>query len=146
MLYEAIFAFLKSADLIGNVLSTITILGPVRELALLILKATIDETAGKTIKSFLATYADEAVQRLSSIVTSERNGDVFAKFWSDTITAALSRPVGSFVLSKASVHELLVVLEEQHPTLIKNLVAQVLARIETGEVSFKEVRVRKNGF
>jgi len=107
VLYEAIFAFLQSADIIGNILATNPILGPVRNLAIQLARDQIDQTAGVLIKEFLASYSDQAVDRLASIVTAERNREAFAGSWSAALDAALMSPVIIPSLSKQGNLEIL---------------------------------------
>eukprot|EP00466_Bigelowiella_natans_P007671 jgi/Bigna1/71296/fgenesh1_pg.15_\ len=93
VLYEAIFAFLQSADLVGNILAQNPILGPVRQVAIAILRDQIDQTAGVLIKEFLSRYSEESVDRLASIVTSERNQQAFAGTWGAALDALLAAPL-----------------------------------------------------
>mmetsp|Transcript_17047 Transcript_17047/g.41855 ORF Transcript_17047/g.41855 Transcript_17047/m.41855 type:complete len:161 (+) Transcript_17047:125-607(+) len=102
---------------------------------LTILKATVDQTAGKSIKAFLSVYSDDAVQRFSSIVTSERNREAFGASWSNIIIDALSKPIGSFVPSEEIIDELLRVLEERLPSVLEQSLDRGQVMIEGGRLN-----------
>jgi len=113
IIYEAIFAFLQSVDLLGNVLNNIPILGPVRQLSLAILKTIIDESAGESIKTFLTEYTTEASKRLAKIVTAEANREAFSEAWANALGELIKAPVGSLLPSEDTMREFVTSLANQ---------------------------------
>eukprot|EP00470_Lotharella_oceanica_P014193 CAMPEP_0170191800 /NCGR_PEP_ID=MMETSP0040_2-20121228/52605_1 /TAXON_ID=641309 /ORGANISM="Lotharella oceanica, Strain CCMP622" /LENGTH=199 /DNA_ID=CAMNT_0010439967 /DNA_START=69 /DNA_END=668 /DNA_ORIENTATION=+ len=113
IIYEAIFAFLQSVDLLGNVLNNIPVLGPVRQLSLVILKTIIDESAGESIKEFLTGYTTEASKRLAKIVTAEANRDAFSEAWTNALGELIKAPIGSLLPSEDTTREFVTSLSNQ---------------------------------
>lgn len=62
VLYEALFAFIKSVDILGQALSNLPFFGPMRDQIIAQSKRQLDTMLGGQITSFLGSYTKEAVK------------------------------------------------------------------------------------
>jgi hypothetical protein len=73
ILYDAIFEFLKRADIVGNVVNNMPLVGPIRQAITKELKNVLDLVLGPQVKTFLASYSRVAVQRMIAFLLREDN-------------------------------------------------------------------------
>mmetsp|Transcript_22051 Transcript_22051/g.38834 ORF Transcript_22051/g.38834 Transcript_22051/m.38834 type:complete len:371 (+) Transcript_22051:72-1184(+) len=106
LLYEGIFEFVNTVDLLGNIVNQLPIIGPVRQQIVKLFKASIDQTLGRQVKSFLGTYSRSATDQLVSLVLSKEN----ARRWADARRKlgdeVLKRPVNSLLPSAKTILQL----------------------------------------
>merc|ERR1719229_217876 len=77
ILYEGIFEFIQKADLLGNVVNSLPVIGPIRQTIVAEFKKSLDRVLGPQIKKFLASYNRVAVQRVIDLVVSPQNTQAF---------------------------------------------------------------------
>ena len=78
MLYDAIFEFTTSIDIIGNAISKLPLLGPVRNQVLKESKRNMDRTLGPLLRQFLSGYTRVAIRQAVDFVVSKENASKFA--------------------------------------------------------------------
>lgn len=99
VIYEAILTFLEKADVLGNIVNTLPIIGPIRKQINEQLKRSLDQTLGKQIRSFLIDYNRVAISRIIELVLTKENRTRLSKTNRSLISALLSRPVSSYLPS-----------------------------------------------
>jgi hypothetical protein len=72
VLYEALFAFIKSVDIIGQLMSNLPFFGPMRDQIMNQSKKQIDTLMGDQISQFLGSYTKEAVRTATKYVDSNK--------------------------------------------------------------------------
>ena len=77
LLYAAIFEFTLKADVIGNIISKLPLLGPVRNQVLKESKKNLDRTLGPLVQRFLSGYTRVAVRQAVEFVVNEENASAF---------------------------------------------------------------------
>jgi hypothetical protein len=102
ILYDAIFEFLRRVDILGNIVGTLPILGPIRNQILVELKKTLDRSLGPLVQQFLGTYTKIAVNQGIAFVLSPSNNKEFAKANVKLVKSLLDRPINSFFFSTTS--------------------------------------------
>lgn len=105
-IYEAIFNFIEKADILGNVVNTLPVIGPIRKSINDALKKSLDLTLGKQIRAFLVDYNRVALQRISEFILSKENRPKFQKANQALATSLLSRSAGSLLPSTADTGKL----------------------------------------
>eukprot|EP00984_Skeletonema_dohrnii_P024851 scaffold13984_cov128-Skeletonema_dohrnii-CCMP3373.AAC.4 len=78
LLYDAIFEFTTSIDIIGNAISKLPLLGPVRNQVLKESKRNMDRTLGPLLRQFLSGYTRVAIRQAVDFVVSKENASKFA--------------------------------------------------------------------
>lgn len=106
VLYEGIFEFIQTVDLIGNIVSNLPVIGPVRQQIVTSFKRDLDRTLGRQVKRFLGSYSRLATEQLASMVLSEENSKGFASARRTLGEELLRRPLSSMVPSQAVVQKL----------------------------------------
>ncbi|KAL3792494.1 hypothetical protein HJC23_008416 [Cyclotella cryptica] len=96
LLYDAIFEFTTKFDILGNAISNLPLLGPMRNQVLKESKRNMDRTLGPLLQRFLSGYTRVAIRQAVDFVVSEENASAFGK--------ANARLVG-YLLEKRSVAE-----------------------------------------
>ena len=94
LLYDAIFEFTTKFDILGNAISNLPLLGPMRNQVLKESKRNMDRTLGPLLQRFLSGYTRVAIRQAVDFVVSEENASAFGK--------ANARLVG-YLLEKRSV-------------------------------------------
>lgn len=79
LLYDAIFEFTIKIDIIGNAISNLPLLGPVRNQVLKESKRNMDRTLGPLLQRFLSGYTRVAIRQAVDFVVSEENSSSFGK-------------------------------------------------------------------
>jgi hypothetical protein len=102
ILYDAIFEFLRRVDILGNIVGTLPILGPIRNQILIELKKTLDRSLGPLVQQFLGTYTKIAVNQGIAFVLSPSNNKSFANANVNLVKSLLDRPVKSFFSSTST--------------------------------------------
>ena len=77
LLYDAIFEFTLKVDVIGNIISKLPLLGPVRNQVLKESKKNMDKTLGPLLQRFLSGYTRVAIRQAVDFVVSEENASAF---------------------------------------------------------------------
>jgi hypothetical protein len=99
VLYEALFAFIKSADILGNMLGSLPLFGPMRDQMIRESKKSLDAVMGAQISGFLGGYSKEAVRSAVSYV--DGHGADFGKAQRRTAEGLLDKPFNSVLPSPA---------------------------------------------
>lgn len=79
LLYDAIFEFTTKFDILGNAISNLPLLGPVRNQVLKESKRNMDRTLGPLLQRFLSGYTRVATRQAVDFVVSEENASAFGK-------------------------------------------------------------------
>lgn len=79
LLYDAIFEFTMKIDILGNAISNLPLLGPVRNQVLKETKRNMDRTLGPLLQRFLSGYTRVATRQAVDFVVSEENASAFGK-------------------------------------------------------------------
>mmetsp|Transcript_11550 Transcript_11550/g.24631 ORF Transcript_11550/g.24631 Transcript_11550/m.24631 type:complete len:407 (-) Transcript_11550:128-1348(-) len=79
LLYDAIFEFTTKFDILGNAISNLPLLGPVRNQVLKESKRNMDRTLGPLLQRFLSGYTRVAIRQAVDFVVSEENASAFGK-------------------------------------------------------------------
>ena len=103
--YEGIFEFLQTADVIGNIISRLPIIGPIRQQILTTFKRELDRTLGSQVKDFLGSYSRLATEQLSVLILSEDNAKSFSSARRRLGEEVLKRSVSSLVPSDNTIEE-----------------------------------------
>ena len=96
LLYDAIFEFTTKFDILGNAISNLPLLGPVRNQVLKESKRNMDRTLGPLLRQFLSGYTRIAIRQAIDFVVSKENASAFGN--------ANAKLVG-YLLEKRSVSE-----------------------------------------
>ena len=96
LLYDAIFEFTTKFDILGNAISNLPLLGPVRNQVLKESKRNMDRTLGPLLRQFLSGYTRVAIRQAIDFVVSKENASAFGN--------ANAKLVG-YLLEKRSVSE-----------------------------------------
>lgn len=97
--YDAIFEFLQRADIVGNVVNSLPLIGPIRQQVTKELKRALDLVLGPQIKTFLASYSRVAVQRMIDFVLRDENKANFRTANRALAEALLQRSVATLLPS-----------------------------------------------
>ena len=79
ILYEGIFEFIQRADIIGGVVNTLPVIGPIRVQIVNEFKKNIDRVLGGQVKTFLSSFNRVALQRMLEFILSEGNKESLAE-------------------------------------------------------------------
>eukprot|EP00571_Detonula_confervacea_P005007 CAMPEP_0172323758 /NCGR_PEP_ID=MMETSP1058-20130122/49494_1 /TAXON_ID=83371 /ORGANISM="Detonula confervacea, Strain CCMP 353" /LENGTH=379 /DNA_ID=CAMNT_0013039843 /DNA_START=100 /DNA_END=1239 /DNA_ORIENTATION=+ len=79
LLYDAIFEFTTKFDILGNAISKLPLLGPVRNQMVKESKRNMDRTLGPLLQKFLSGYTRVAIRQAVDFVVSEENASAFGK-------------------------------------------------------------------
>ena len=79
LLYDAIFEFTTKFDILGNAISNLPLLGPMRNQVLKESKRNMDRTLGPLLRTFLSGYTRVAIRQAVDFVVSDENASAFAK-------------------------------------------------------------------
>jgi hypothetical protein len=79
LLYDAIFEFTTKFDILGNAVSNLPLLGPMRNQVLRESKRNMDRTLGPLLQRFLGGYTRVAIRQAVDFVVSEENASAFGK-------------------------------------------------------------------
>mmetsp|Transcript_73025 Transcript_73025/g.142880 ORF Transcript_73025/g.142880 Transcript_73025/m.142880 type:complete len:301 (+) Transcript_73025:133-1035(+) len=105
VLYEGIYEFIQTVDLLGNIINKLPLIGPMRQQVMASFKKEIDRTLGKQVKSFLVSYSRLATEQMASMVLSEENAKGFASARRKLGEELLQRPLSSLVPSARACQE-----------------------------------------
>jgi len=97
ILYTGILEFMQRADVLGNIVNTLPVIGPVRKQVNAALKEALDQTLGGQIKDFLGTQSRPAVEQMITFILSEDNKKGFGRSGRRAAEYILSRPVNSLM-------------------------------------------------
>ena len=89
LLYDAIFEFTTKFDILGNAISNLPLLGPVRNQVLKESKRNMDRTLGPLLRTFLSGYTRVAIRQAVEFVVSEENASAFGKANAKLVTYLL---------------------------------------------------------
>jgi len=106
ILYTGIFEFVQRADILGNVVNNLPVIGPIRQEINKALKQTLDQTLGTQVKDFLGTQSRPAVEQMIQFVLSKDNKAGFGLSGRRLADYVLSRPVSSLLPSEESAKDL----------------------------------------
>jgi hypothetical protein len=79
LLYDAIFEFTMKIDILGNAISNLPLLGPVRNQVLKESKRNMDRTLGPLLQRFLSGYTRVATRQAVDFMVSPENSSSFGK-------------------------------------------------------------------
>lgn len=99
ILYDGIFEFFQKIDFLGNIISSLPILGPIRKQIIKETRRSIDKSLGPLVQNFLGTYTKIAVLQASDFILSPSNRKVFTSANVKLVSNILDRPLNSLVPS-----------------------------------------------
>lgn len=102
VLYHGITEFLKKADLLGNLINQLPVIGGIRRRVMDMFKEEVDTRLGGQIKGFLGGFSGRAVDRMIGNVLSEDNRAGFREARRKLVEHLLKRPVHSLVPDAAT--------------------------------------------
>lgn len=97
ILYTGITEFMKRADLFGNLINQLPVIGPIRKKLMAVVSEEVEQRLEAKIKSFLGGFSGMAVERMIQFVLSEENREGFKKARRRLGEHLLDRPVASLV-------------------------------------------------
>jgi hypothetical protein len=103
ILYEAIFTFIEKVDIIGNVVNSLPIIGPIRVQIMKEFKKNLSKVVGGQISSFLQGFNRVATQRMVEFVLSPDNKKALLSSNRKLVASILVRPVKSLVPSQETI-------------------------------------------
>lgn len=106
ILYEGIFEFIQRVDIIGNVVNSLPIIGPIRQTIMSEFKKNLDKTLGGQVKTFLSSFNRVAVQRMIDFVLSPSNRISLQKANKSLVQSLLERSFSSIVPNKETTNML----------------------------------------
>eukprot|EP00617_Octactis_speculum_P019036 CAMPEP_0185763802 /NCGR_PEP_ID=MMETSP1174-20130828/22698_1 /TAXON_ID=35687 /ORGANISM="Dictyocha speculum, Strain CCMP1381" /LENGTH=282 /DNA_ID=CAMNT_0028446041 /DNA_START=93 /DNA_END=941 /DNA_ORIENTATION=+ len=106
ILYDAIFEFIKTVDILGNIVNSLPVIGPIRQQIMGSLRKELDRTLGRQVKGFLGSYSKLATEQLATLVLSEANAAGFRTATRKIVEQVLERPVNSLLPSPATAEEI----------------------------------------
>jgi len=92
-LYDGIYEFFQTIDVFGNIISSLPVLGPIRNKIRDDLKKQLDRTLGPSLRSFLKGYTSVAIGRAAGFVLSEQNRRAFGTANARLLESILDRPL-----------------------------------------------------
>ena len=124
ILYTGIFEFVQRADILGNIVNGLPVIGPIRMEINKALKEQLDATLGPQVTQFLGTQSRPAVEQMISFITAEENKQAFGKSGRRLAEYLLNRPVNSIMPSRDSALK----IRDQGWPVIRELVSTVEAQ------------------
>ena len=103
VLYEGIKEFLLKADILGNIVNQLPIIGPIRVQIMKEVQKQLDRTLGKQVQQFLVGYNKALVQSAVDYVLKVQGVGKAMRSLGDSL---LSRPVASLIPSEPSTDQL----------------------------------------
>ena len=100
ILYTGIFEFVQAADILGNIVNQLPVIGPIRQEINKSLKDQLDATLGPQVTKFLGTQSRPAVEQMISFITDDANKRAFGKSGRRLADYILSRPVNALMPSR----------------------------------------------
>lgn len=97
VLYEGINEFLRRADLLGNMLNQLPVIGGIRRRVMDLFKEEVETRLGGQIKGFLGGFSGRAVEKMIGYVLSEEHRPGFREARRRLAEHLLRRPVTSLV-------------------------------------------------
>ena len=98
LLYDAIFEFTTKFDILGNAISNLPLLGPVRNQVLKESKRNMDRTLGPLLRQFLSGYTRVAIRQTVDFVVSKENASSFSNANAKLVGYLLNeRPVSAWI-------------------------------------------------
>lgn len=102
VLYEGISEFLRRADLLGNLLNQLPVIGGIRRRVMDLFKEEVETRLGGQIKSFLGGFSGRAVEKMIGYVLSDEHRAGFREARRRLGEHLLRRPVRSLVPDAAT--------------------------------------------
>lgn len=102
VLYEGINEFLRRADLLGNMLNQLPVIGGIRRRVMDLFKEEVETRLGGQIKGFLGGFSGRAVEKMIGYVLSEEHRPGFREARRRLAEHLLRRPVTSLVPDPAT--------------------------------------------
>ena len=124
ILYTGLFEFVQRADILGNIVNGLPVIGPIRMEINKALKEQLDATLGPQVTQFLGTQSRPAVEQMISFITAEENKQAFGKSGRRLAEYLLNRPVNSIMPSRDSALK----IRDQGWPVIRELVSTVEAQ------------------
>jgi len=98
VLYEALFAFVQSVDILGQLVNALPLIGPMRKQLVDASKLSLDALVGDQIADFLGGYTQRAAQ--TAVAYVDANGADLARAQRALLEEALQRPFNASLPSE----------------------------------------------
>jgi len=100
ILYTGIFEFVQAADILGNIVNQLPVIGPIRQEINKSLKEQLDNTLGPQVTNFLGTQSRPAFEQMISFITDDTNKKAFGKSGRRLAEYIMGRPVNNLMPSR----------------------------------------------
>jgi hypothetical protein len=97
ILYEGIFEFFTTADILGNILSTLPLLGAIRLQMIKAARQQLDAILGDQVSRFLGGYTAAAAESAASYLLSDDTADIRRRARRTIAKKLLSKPIRELV-------------------------------------------------
>jgi len=97
ILYAGITEFIKRADLFGNLVNRLPVIGPIRKKVMAVVSEEVEQRLEAKIKGFLGGFSGKAVERMIQFVLSEDNRPGFRAARRRLGAHLLDRPLTSLL-------------------------------------------------
>jgi len=97
ILYTGIFEFVEAADILGNIINQLPVIGPIRQEINKSLREQLDNTLGPQVTKFLGTQSRPAVEQMIAFITDDSNKKAFGKSGRRLAEYILNRPVDALM-------------------------------------------------
>jgi len=99
ILYTGILEFMQRADILGNIVNQLPVIGPIRQEVNKALRDALDSSLGPQVKEFLGTQSRPAVEQMIQFILDEKNSKSFSRSAKRLAEYVMSRPVNSLMPS-----------------------------------------------
>ncbi|EKX44982.1 hypothetical protein GUITHDRAFT_139269 [Guillardia theta CCMP2712] len=93
ILYTGILEFMQRADILGNIVNQLPVIGPIRQEVNKALRDALDNSLGPQVKEFLGTQSRPAVEQMIQFILDEKNSKAFSRSAKRLAEYVMSRPV-----------------------------------------------------
>ena len=97
VLYEGIFEFVQRADLLGNIVNSLPVIGPIRVQMIKAARAQLDALLGAQLAKFLGEYTAAAAESAVDFVLSEETADLRRKAKRKACEKLLAKPINELL-------------------------------------------------
>ena len=97
VLYEGIFEFVQRADLLGNLVNTMPVIGPIRVQMLKAARSQLDTILGAQLAKFLGEYTASAAESAVEFILAEDTAELRQKAKRKACEKLLAKPINELI-------------------------------------------------
>jgi hypothetical protein len=98
VLYDGIYEFFNTIDVFGRIISSLPIIGPIRNQIQGEVKKNLDRTLGPLVQGFLREYGKVATGQATEFALSPANRKVFGQANQRLVSSVLDRPLNTLLV------------------------------------------------